>query len=65
MKKILTLIALLSIMPAALRAQDAETQPADSAAAPQYWKKYATFEFGFNQTSLWSWAAGGYNTATL
>lgn len=67
MKKILTLITLLSILPAALRAQDAETQPADGAAepAPQYWKKYATFELGFNQTSLWSWAAGGYNSATL
>ena len=65
MKKILTFIALLSIMPATLRAQDAEKQPADSAAAPQYWQKYATFELGFNQTSLWSWAAGGYNSATL
>ena len=68
MKKILILLAFFSLLPAALRAQDAETQPADSAAAepaPQYWKKYATFELGFNQTSLWSWAAGGYNSATL
>jgi hypothetical protein len=69
MKKILTLFALISLAPAALRAQEAESQPADSAAvaepAPQYWKKYATFELGFNQTALWSWASGGYNSATL
>ena len=68
MKKILTLLALISLAPAALRAQDA-AQPADSDAvaepAPQYWKKFATFELGFNQTSLWSWASGGYNSATL
>ena len=69
MKKILILLAWAALVPAALRAQDATVQPADSAAAaepaPQYWKKYATFEIGFNQTSLWSWAAGGYNSATL
>ena len=77
MKKILTLLTLAALVPAALRAQDVTVQPADSTAAavaeaepapepaPQYWKKYATFELGFNQTSLWSWAAGGYNSATL
>ena len=75
MKKILTLLTLAALVPAALRAQDVTVQSADSTAvaeaepapepAPQYWKKYATFELGFNQTSLWSWAAGGYNSATL
>lgn len=69
MKKILTLLALISLAAPALRAQEGTAQPSDSAAvaepAPQYWKKYAIFELGFNQTSLWSWAAGGYNSATL
>ena len=72
MKKsvILTATLLFCFVPAMLRAQDETPQPADTAAVaaepePEYWKKYATFDLGFNQTSLWSWAAGGYNTATL
>ena len=32
---------------------------------PSYWTTFAVFDLGFNQTSLWSWAAGGYNSATL
>ena len=69
MKKILITLAALFAAFAGALAQEAAPQPADSAAvaepAPQYWKKYAIFELGFNQTSLWSWAAGGYNSATL
>ena len=72
MKKILILFALAAFASATVRAQEPAPQPADTAAvapapepAPQYWKKYATFDLGFNQTSLWSWAAGGYNSATL
>ena len=70
MKKILiTLAALCAGFAGALAQEEPAPQPADTAAvaepAPQYWKRYATFELGFNQTSLWSWAAGGYNSATL
>ena len=49
---------------AAAYSQEAQEQ-AEAVQKPQYWKKYAVFDLGFNQTSLWSWAAGGYNTATL
>ena len=70
MKKILiTLAALTAGFAGALAQEEPAPQPADTAAvaepAPQYWKRYATFELGFNQTALWSWASGGYNSATL
>ena len=32
---------------------------------PHYWTSSAKFDFGLNQTGLWDWAAGGYNTLTL
>lgn len=32
---------------------------------PNYWKKSAVIDLGFNQTSLTNWAAGGYNTLNL
>lgn len=31
---------------------------------PDYWKKSIQFDLGFNQTALFNWAAGGYNTVT-
>ena len=79
MKKTLILIAALTVGALSARAQDAvQKATAEAAAAfsqaaeteaaaeaPSYWKKFATFELGFNQTSLWSWASGGYNSATL
>ncbi|MBO6238140.1 MAG: DUF3078 domain-containing protein [Bacteroidales bacterium] len=78
MKKIITLVAALAATFAAF-AQDNVRKAASEAAAayteakeqqaevqkPKYWKTYADFDLGFNQTSLTSWAAGGYNTATL
>ena len=70
--------ALLAAIPAALAQDDVQEAAAKAAAAfsgatqaeeavekPQYWTKYAIFDFGFNQTALWSWASGGYNSATL
>lgn len=70
--------ALLAALPAALAQDDVLKATAEAAAAfseapkaeeivekPQYWKKYAVFDLGFNQTALWSWASGGYNSATL
>ncbi len=79
MKKLLTLTAaLLAAWSGALAQDDVQKAAAEAAAAfaeaprteeavqkPQYWKKYATLELGFSQTALWSWASGGYNTATL
>lgn len=32
---------------------------------PNYWKQSATLDLGFNQTGLFSWAKGGYNTLSL
>ena len=79
MKKLLLLSASLLVALSAARAQDdVQKAIAEAAAAfseapkaeevvakPVYWKKYATFDLGFSQTGLWSWASGGYNTATL
>ena len=79
MKKTLILIAALCFgLTSALAQDDVQKATAEAAAAfseaagqeqveekPSYWKKFATFDLGFNQTSLWSWASGGYNSATL
>ena len=78
MKKTLIILAALCFGLSAAQAQDdvrkatAEAAAAFSEAqaeavepAPSYWKKFATFDLGFNQTALWSWASGGYNSATL
>ena len=34
-------------------------------AKPNFWTSQAEFTFGFNQTSLWDWVAGGYNNLSL
>ena len=79
MKKIALILAGLGCAFAAHAQDDVQKATAAAAAAftqeaaaqqeavekPNYWKKYATFDLGFNQTSLWSWAKGGYNSATL
>ncbi|MBR5724516.1 MAG: DUF3078 domain-containing protein [Bacteroidales bacterium] len=79
MKKLMILTAALLAASFGARAQgDVQKAAAEAAAAysqapeaqevvekPNYWKKYAVFDLGFNQTSLWSWASGGYNSATL
>ena len=31
----------------------------------QFWTKGVDFDLGFNQTGLFNWAAGGYNTLSL
>lgn len=78
MKKILTFAAFM--MAASLLAHAQDTQSAAAAAAralseapkqeeeivkPQYWTRSVDFDLGFNQTGLWSWAAGGYHTISL
>lgn len=32
---------------------------------PDYWTESLSLDFGFNQTNLTNWAAGGYNSVTL
>ena len=78
-KTIITALAVLCSA-AGLMAQDDELQKAMEAAAaamqeapeakaavekPQYWNNSLQFDLGTSNTSLWNWAAGGYNTLTL
>ena len=78
-RTIITALAVLCSA-ATLMAQDDELQKAMEAAAaamqeapeakaavekPQYWENSMQFDLGTSNTSLWNWAAGGYNTLTL
>lgn len=77
MKKIAILVAAMAILPGLANAQDAQSAAAAAAAAlsnapkteivkkPVYWTNSVEFNLGFNQTGLWDWAAGGYNTVSL
>ena len=78
MKKIFASIALVVLGASAFAQDDVQKAAAEAAAAlteapktevvpakPQYWTSTAVFDLGVNQTGLWSWAAGGYNTLTL
>lgn len=42
--------------------QKKEDEPAEK---PSYWKNTIQFDLGLNQTGLFNWAAGGYNTLTI
>ena len=78
MKKLALTLAILGVACAAY-AQDAQSAAAEAAKAlleapaeqapapvkPKYWATSLVCDLGFNQTGLWSWAAGGYNTLTL
>ncbi len=72
------LIGLLSIAGISMAAQDVQNAASAAAMAianaqqteavpekPNYWNNSLAIDFGFNQTGLFSWAAGGYNTLTL
>ncbi|MCQ2174553.1 MAG: DUF3078 domain-containing protein [Bacteroidales bacterium] len=37
----------------------------EPAPVPSYWKNSFQFDLGLNQTGLFNWAAGGYNTLTI
>lgn len=79
MKNILTIFGLtLASISCAFAQDDVQRATAEAAAAlagapreeaaaekPSYWKSSMEFSLGFNNTSLWNWAAGGYNTLTL
>ena len=77
MKKVIIILAALAYSVVSY-AQDAQSAAAAAAAAlaqapqeevkiekPSYWTTSAAFRVGFDQTGLWNWAAGGYNTLTL
>ncbi len=80
MKRILSFSLALLCSPALMMAQDDALQKAMAAATaaiqespeskaieekPQYWNSSMQFDLGTSNTSLWNWAAGGYNTLTL
>ena len=79
MKKHLISLALFLCALVPMTAQDDIQQAAQAAAqalanAPQtqpeqakvrYWTSSCEVSLGFNHTGLWSWAAGGYNNASL
>ena len=79
MKKIFLTLSAAILGSALLHAQENTQQAAAAAAAalaqtkaqeaaaqkPDYWTSSVDFELGFNQTGLFNWAAGGYNTVTL
>ena len=78
MKKVIILALALMAGSAALYAQDTQKAAAEAAAAltaandmPEvapktiYWTNSILNQINFGQTSLWNWAAGGYNNYTL
>ena len=78
MKKVIILALALVAGSAALSAQDTQKAAAEAAAAltaatdkpevapkPSYWTNSILNQINFGQTSLWNWAAGGYNNYTL
>lgn len=79
MKKIITILGII-LAGGCIFAQDdpmeaareaakamAAYQKKDEAPAekPNYWKNSLQFDLGLNQTGLFNWAAGGYNTLSL
>ena len=79
MNKILTAMAAAAcFMTIAAAQDDVQKATAEAAAAileapeavqaaeePNWWTNSFQVDLGFNQTNLWSWAAGGYNTLSL
>ena len=78
MKKLIVLLAAAATALVPLSAQDAQKAAAEAAAAltaateipqaapkPVYWTNTIQNQINFGQTSLWNWAAGGYNNYTL
>ena len=78
MRKVIIGFALLLTGVCTASAQDAQKAAAEAAAAltaaadvpvaapkPEWWTKSILTQINFGQTSLWNWAAGGYNNYTL
>ena len=78
MKKVMILVAAIIAATNVLSAQDAQKVAAKVAETltaasdvpeaepkPQYWTNSVLNQINFGQTSLWNWAAGGYNNYTL
>lgn len=77
-RSIITLLALLGLSGSLLAQNDVQKATAEALAAlmntpaeekvekkPQYWNNSAKFNVGLDQTSMWNWAGGGYNTLKL
>lgn len=77
-KKLTLLAGLLAICVSGYAQDDAQKAAAEAAAAfvgakadeaaaakPKYWQYSTVFDIGVNQTSLFNWAAGGFNNVTL
>ena len=79
MKRITIIISALLICSGGAFAQDVQKAAEEAAKAmaeaaakankkvdnTQFWTKGVDFDLGFNQTGLFNWAAGGYNTLSL
>ena len=78
MKKVMLFVAALVAAAHVLSAQDAQKVAAkvaetlvaasdkpETAPKPNYWTYTVLNQINFGQTSLWNWAAGGYNNYTL
>ena len=78
MKKVILFVAALVAVTHTLSAQDAQKVAAkvaetltaasdvpETAPKPVYWTNFILNQINFGQTSLWNWAAGGYNNYTL
>ncbi len=57
--------ALQKALEAAAEALQEAPAAKDSEDKPKYWDSWTQFDLGTSNTSLWNWAAGGYNTLTL
>ena len=78
MKKVISVFAAALLLAGTALAQDAQKAAAEAAAAltaaedvpavaaqPVWWTNSVLNQINFGQTSLWNWAAGGYNNYTL
>lgn len=78
MKRFILLAGLLALCVSGYAQDDAQKAAAEAAAAfvdakadeaakakPKYWQYSTVFDIGVNQTSLFNWAAGGFNNITL
>ena len=77
-RTLLTALCILAVLGSAAAQDDVQKATANALMAfikapdatpeeekPQYWAVSSQFDLGLSNTSLWNWAAGGYNTFTM
>ena len=77
-RTLLTALCILAVLGSAAAQDDVQKDTANALMAfikapdatpeeekPQYWAVSSQFDLGLSNTSLWNWAAGGYNTFTM